>query len=137
MVYNSVGYHSVCYIFLFTIPSALYKAKQQNIHIKGVAPLVSRQNFLIEYFKIILVHDTTGVTNRAKQLTDLTHIVMSFPQGQIDRNVTLNNVNSSFASLDFACLELLLLISIGFRYTFTYQYKKKLIINGITLFSRF
>ena len=79
MVYNSVGYHSVCYIFLFTIPSALYKAKQQNIHIKGVAPLVSRQNFLIEYFKIILVHDTTGVTNRAKQLTDLTLIVMSFP----------------------------------------------------------
>ena len=64
MVYNSVGYHSVCYIFLFTIPSALYKAKQQNIHIKGVAPLESRQNFLIEHFKIILVHDTTGVTNR-------------------------------------------------------------------------
>ena len=57
MVYNSVGYHSVCYIFLFTILSALYKTKQQNIHIKSAAPLVSRQNFLIEYFKIILVHD--------------------------------------------------------------------------------
>ena len=79
MVYNSVGYHSVCYIFLFTIPSALYKTKQQNIYKKIVAPLVSRQNFLIEYFKIILVHGITGVTNGSKQLTDLTHIVISIP----------------------------------------------------------
>ena len=79
MFYNSVGYHSVCYIFLFTIPSALYKTKQQNIHIKSVAPSVSRENFLIEYFEIILVHDITGVTNRSKQLTDLTYIVLSIP----------------------------------------------------------
>ena len=79
MVYNSVGYHSFCYIFLFTIPSALYKSKQQNIHIKSAAPLVSRQSFRIEYFKIILVHGITGVTNRSKQLTDLTHIVISIP----------------------------------------------------------
>ena len=79
MVYNSVGYHSVCYISLFTIPSALYKAKQQNIHIKKRSINVTAK-FLIEYFKIILlVHDTTGVTNRSKQLTDLTHIVISFP----------------------------------------------------------
>ena len=47
MVYNSVGYHSVCYIFLFTISLALYKTKQQNVRIKSVAPLASRQNFLI------------------------------------------------------------------------------------------
>ena len=59
MVYNSVGYHSVS-IFLFTIPSVLHKAKQQNIHIKSVAPLVSRQSFVIEYFKIILAHDITA-----------------------------------------------------------------------------
>ena len=74
---------------------------------------MSRQNFLIDYFKIIQVHDTTGVTNRSKQLTDLTHIVISFPWGQIDRNVTLNSVNS-FDSLDFACLELL--FSLYFHY---------------------
>jgi len=81
MVYNSVGYHFVCHIFLFTIASALYKAKQQSIqsHIKSVAPLVSRQTFLIQCLKIISLHDITGVTNRSKQLTDLTHIVVSFP----------------------------------------------------------
>ena len=72
MVYNSVGYHSVCYIFLFTISSALYKTEQQNV-----------------------------------------------PRGKLIVSVILNNVNSSFASLDFACLELLLLISTGFHYTFT------------------
>ena len=77
MVYNSVGYHSVRYIFLFTTSSALYKTKQQNIRTKSVAPLASRQNFLIlkSYWYMTLL---SGVTNRSKQLTDLTHVVVSF-----------------------------------------------------------
>ena len=48
------------------------------------------------------------------------HMLLSVsPRGKLIVSVILNNVNSSFASLDFACLELLLLISTSFLYTFT------------------
>lgn len=62
-------------------------------------------------------------------LTDLTHIVVSFPQGRTNRNIIINNVNSPFASLDFACLNPLLLVSTfaGFHYTFMHYMVRKLV----------
>ena len=71
---------------------------------------------------------TANMCQVRQLLTDLTHIVVSFPQGQTNRNIITNNVNSPFASLDFACLNPLLLVSTfaGFHYTFMHYYGEEI-----------